>query len=82
MIIKNKREMDKREIKNRIEYIVAVVSSFAERFGLTNAQAYAYLRRFSGIDILIRHYGVMHTLSIENIVTDMQEACHRRGGRI
>ncbi|MCM1484342.1 MAG: DUF3791 domain-containing protein [Muribaculaceae bacterium] len=74
--------MDKHELRNRIEYIVAIVSSFAERFGLTIPNAYAYLRRFSGIDLLIKHYGIMHTLSIEDVVDDLQQACFNRGGRI
>lgn len=43
--------MDKHEIKDRIDYIVMCVSEFAKRFNLTNQQAYAYLRRFSGIEL-------------------------------
>ncbi|MCM1138371.1 MAG: DUF3791 domain-containing protein [Muribaculum sp.] len=74
--------MDKREIKNRLEYIVTVVSCFAERFKLSNTQAYSYLRRFSGIDFLVRHYEVEHTLSIENAVEDLQLYCFNKGGRI
>ena len=34
--------MDKKDILNRIEYVVCCVGAFAERFNLTNAQAYAY----------------------------------------
>lgn len=74
--------MDKREIKNRIEYIVACVTEFALRFKLTYSQAYAYLRRFNGIELLIKHYDTMHTLSIDNTVEDLQIACFNRGGRI
>ena len=39
--------MDKKEIFNRIEYVVACVGAFAQRFNLSNMQAYAYLRRFT-----------------------------------
>ncbi len=48
--------MDKHELKNRIEYIVVCVSEFAKRFKLTNQQAYAYLRRFTGIEFLNEYY--------------------------
>lgn len=74
--------MDRREIKNRIDYIIACVSEFADRFKLTNRQAYSYLRNFSGIELLIKHYDTMHTLSIDNAVDDLQIACYNRGGKI
>ena len=74
--------MDKQEIRNRVEYIVVCVSEFAKRFKLTNQQAYAYLRRFTGIDFLNEFYDVEHTQSIESAVDDLQLYCYNRGGRI
>lgn len=74
--------MDKHELKNRIEYIVVCVSEFAKRFKLTNQQAYAYLRRFTGIDFLNEYYEVEHTQSIESAVDDLQVLCYKKGGRI
>lgn len=74
--------MDKHELKNRIEYIVVCVSEFAKRFKLTNQQAYAYLRRFTGIDFLNDYYEVEHTQSIESAVDDLQKVCYNNGGRI
>lgn len=74
--------MDKKELFNKIEYVVACVGAFGERFGLSNAQAYAYLRRFSGIDFLLDCYAAEHTLSIEDAVVDLQYICKREGGRI
>lgn len=74
--------MDKHELKNRIEYIVVCVSEFAKRFKLTNQQAYAYLRRFTGIDFLSECYEVEHTQSIESAVDDLQVLCYKKGGRI
>ena len=57
--------MDKKEIFNRIEYVVTCVGAFAQRFNLSNMQVYAYLRRFTGIDFLLDCYAAEHTLSIE-----------------
>lgn len=74
--------MDKKEVFNRIEYVVACVGAFAERFSLNNAQAYAYLRQFTGIDFLLDCYEAEHTLSIEDAVTDLQYICKREGGHI
>lgn len=74
--------MDRTEIFNRIEYVVACVGAFAMRFNLSNQQAYAYLRRFSGIDFLLDCYAAEHTLSIDDAVGDLQLLCMRKGGRI
>lgn len=74
--------MDKTEIFNKIEYVIACVGAFAQRFKLSNAQAYAYLRRYAGIDFLIDCYAAEHTLSIDDAVSDLQIICQREGGKI
>lgn len=51
-------------------------------FNLTNAQAYAYLRRFSGIDFLLDCYAAEHTLSIDDAVEDLTQICLQKGGQI
>ena len=65
-----------------IEYVICCVGAFAKRFMLSNAQAYAYLRRFKGIDFLIDCYAAEHTLSIEDAVEDVVQLCKKHGGRI
>ncbi len=74
--------MDKKEIFDRIEYVIACVGAFAQKYGLSNAQAYAYLRRFTGVDFLLDCYAAEHTLSIDDAVSDLQAICHREGGKI
>lgn len=74
--------MNKKETFDRIEYVVACVGAFAQRHKLTNMQAYAYLRRFTGIDFLLDCYAAEHTLSIDDAVSDLQIICQREGGKI
>ena len=74
--------MDRKYIFDKIEYVVASVGAFAQRFKLSNSQAYAYLRRFSGIDFLLECYAAEHTLSIDDAVLDLQLVCRQKGGRI
>ncbi|WP_024994448.1 DUF3791 domain-containing protein [Phocaeicola paurosaccharolyticus] len=74
--------MNKNEITNKIEYVVCCVGAFAAKFSLTNAQAYAYLRRFSGIDFLIDYYAAEHTLSIDDAVNDLTAVCSKKGGKL
>jgi hypothetical protein len=75
-------DMDKKDLRNRIEYVICCVGAFASRFKLSNAQSYAYLRRFGAVDFLISCYEAEHTLSIEDAVEDMQAICLQKGGRI
>ncbi len=74
--------MNQKEIFDKIEYVVACVGAFAHRFKLTNQQAYAYLRRFAGIDFLLDCYAAEHTLSIDDAVSDLQVICSRDGGKL
>ncbi|MBP1615368.1 MAG: hypothetical protein H6Q13_2816 [Bacteroidetes bacterium] len=74
--------MEKKEIVNKIEYVICCVGAFASKYSLSNSQAYAYLRRFSGIDFLIDCYSAEHTLSIDEAVEDIQAICFKKGGRI
>lgn len=67
---------------NIIEYVNCCVGAFARRFHLPMAQAYAYLRRFRGIDFLIDCYAAEHTLSIEDAVDDIDLLCRKNGGRL
>ena len=66
---------------NIIEYVNCCVGAFANRFSLTLAQSYAYLRRFKGIDFLIDCYAAEHTLLIENAVENIVLLCQKNGGR-
>jgi hypothetical protein len=74
--------MNKNDITNQIEYVVCCVGAFAAKFSLTNAQAYAYLRRFNGIDFLIDYYAAEHTLSIDDAVDDLVAICLKKGGKL
>ena len=52
------------------------------KYGLSNQAAYSYLRRFYGIEFLLKHYEAVHTLSIDEIVEDLQVLCKRHGGKV
>lgn len=68
--------------KNKIAYIIAMISEFATAHSLTTPQAYRYLERFQGIDFLNRFYNVEHTFSFEDTVEDLTAYCHRKGGAL
>ena len=65
-----------------IEYIIALVNEFARRYGLTEKQAYRYIRVHKGIAFIEDHYGIMHTLSFEDAVDGVALYCRRSGGAL
>ena len=52
-----------REDRNVIGFTVALISEFANHFGIQPRQAFAYLKRYKGLEHLNQHYAVLHTQS-------------------
>lgn len=71
-----------REERNIIGFTVALVSEFALRFGIRPRQAYAYLKRYKGMEHLREHYAVLHTQSFPNTVEALAQVCANNGGQL
>ena len=65
---------------NIINYIVICISDFAERFAMDMAAAYRFLAKFGGIEFLLQHYEAEHTLSLDDVVDDLEIICRQKGG--
>ena len=65
-----------------LEYIVFVIGIFATKYSMSNANAYQYIRKFKGLDFLLRHYDIEHTLSIDDAIDDIIIVCKRNGGTL
>lgn len=74
--------MQTEKTKNKVEYIIAIISDFAKEHSLNTMQAYRYLERFKGLDFIDKFYEVNHTLSFEDVIEDLTFYCHRRGGSL
>ena len=68
------------ETKKIISYVALCIKNFSEEFGLSLAESYRYLENFGGLQFILRHYEIEHTLSIEDAIEDMQAICRRNGG--
>lgn len=66
--------------KNRAEFVVWVLSDFAEQRGLNDIEAYKYAKQFNGISYLITHYEILHTQSMEDTVQSLSDYCENHGG--
>ena len=69
-----------REERNIIGYTIALVSEFANRFGVEPRQAYAYIKRYKGIEHLQQHYAILHTQSFPDTVEALAQVCAHNGG--
>jgi len=65
---------------NIINYLVICINDFAERFGMDSRAAYQYLSNYGGIDFLMQHYDIEHTLSLDDAVDDLEKICRDGGG--
>lgn len=71
-----------REDRNVFGFTVAFISEFATHFGINPRQAYAYLKRFKGIEHLRDHYAVLHTQSFPDAIEALAQVCANNGGQL
>ena len=69
-------------MKDKIDYIVMLISAFAKRNNMTQQQAYRYISQFKGIELCDRHYGIMHTLPLNDNLDSLSAYCRKNGGMI
>lgn len=60
--------------------MVALITEFANHFDIQPQQAYAYLKRFKGIEHLQQYYGILHTQSFPDTVESLAQVCANNGG--
>ena len=72
----------KYNIRDIIEYIIALVNEFAKRFGLSEKQAYRYIRIHKGVAFIEQNYGIIHTLDFNETVDSVALYCRKAGGKL
>lgn len=65
-----------------IEYIIALVNEFAKKFGLSDKQAYRYIRIHKGVAFIEQNYGIIHTLDFNEAIESIALYCRRAGGKL
>ena len=65
---------------NMINYLVICINDFAERFAMDSKAAYRFLAQFGGIDFIVQHYEIEHTLSLDEAIDDLEMVCRQNGG--
>ena len=67
---------------DKIEYLVLLVAAFATRSKVTEAQAYRYLSQYGALALCDKHYGIMHTLSLDENIQTLKDYCQKKGGTL
>lgn len=57
-----------REEKNKLRFVIALITEFANKHGINEKQAYNYMVRFNGLSHILTYYDVIHTLSFEDAI--------------
>lgn len=69
-------------VLDKIEYIILLVAAFALRSDMSESQAYRYLNQYGALALCDKHYGIMHTLSLEENIETLKNYCQRKGGKL
>ncbi len=65
---------------NKLNYLMVFVKKFADKFDLSEKQAFNYLDTHKGFVFVDKHYDVIHTLDFSYAIDDVQEVCRTYGG--
>lgn len=69
-------------LKDKIDYLVMLIAEFAKRHGMSQSAAYHYIAQFKAFELCDRHYGIMHTLPLEDNLESITMYCRRNGGKL
>ena len=74
--------MGKYNLHDIYEYIIALVNEFAKKFGITDKQAFNYIKHHKGLDFIENNYGIIHTLDFKEAVDSVKIYCRKAGGKL
>lgn len=66
----------------KIDYLVALINEFGRKYGLTDKEAYLYLREYGVMTIFDDCYEYLHTQSFDSAVNYLTAYCSKNGGAI
>lgn len=70
------------EERKQINYAVVCVSEFANKHNLSVKKAFQFLFEYKAIEFLKENYDIEHTLSLDDVLSDMLAICKKNGGML
>lgn len=68
------------EQTEKIEYTIACVNEFAQKFDMSSSEAFSYLDQYKGVDYLLDKYEVVLSQPLALTMDDLCSICRRHGG--
>jgi hypothetical protein len=69
-----------KEMRDKVSFITFIIPAFAEAYKMNVRDAYFYLKKYGGLDYLMKHWWALHTDSDFWAVRSIHEICHQNGG--
>lgn len=66
----------------KVDYLIALINEFGRHYGLTDRDAYRYLKQYGFISIYEDCYEYLHTQSFESAAEELAGFCRRNGGQL
>ena len=70
------------DIKDFFEYIVALINEFGKKFGISDAEAFRYIRNYEALSYVQDNYDILHNLTFDDVVDSVSMLCRRKGGAL
>ncbi len=68
------------EMTEEIEFTVACVNEFAQKYGMANADALRFLDSHQGLDYVLNGYATVRNQPLDLTLEDLRDVCRRNGG--
>jgi len=69
-----------REMENKIDFITFIIQEFAVAFKMPGQKAYAYLKKYGGLDFIFENWWALHTDNPFWAVRSIYDVCLNNGG--
>jgi hypothetical protein len=65
---------------DKVAFISYIIPFFAETYKMPAAAAYQYLKKYGGLDFLLKHWWALHADNDIWAVHDIYDICRQNGG--
>ena len=69
-----------KETSDKISFISFIIPEFAYSYKMEMQEAYFYLKKYGGLDFLMKHWGALHTDNKYWTLLDIYDVCRQNGG--
>lgn len=66
----------------KVDYLIALINEFGRHYGLTDRDAYRYLKQYGFMSIYEDCYEYLHTQSFDSATEELAGFCRRNGGHL